>query len=545
MVKIKLDENQLYRLFEYHAQQRLPFKDDYGLKDEEFADKNTVENYIDWIEQFGKVGELSKSSISFMQGVQSGMEKAFDWYWHNNGKLYSYEGDNQELIDDKTYEKYVIQKKFLGLLNRHGFYNHLPGNEETKCIFNEKGNMYIERVVVLDNNLGETSEEMFDNLVDAYQDNVGGCWCWAEGGAMAYCERNHGTKVLLRGWIRLDDIDWVETVYINAYTMSGEREIRVKPNAKVELFDIRGTYDYIHDFYYNKDNNEFAAYDEVGDSKPIYKFDLGGRHIIVNATYFGNNGKYNDDGYAEIYDNTKDRKYYRDREGNILSTDDVMDRKFSVLKKNIIELQKNGGEGIDLSSMFESVRNCPDSSYVIVYDMGKYILLNKYNYEIVQNTFFDDCQYNGVYFKVCLNNKFNVIDKNGNYYLDKWYDDVYSLVRGTLCVYDDSINKCGLYKGSKTEFVYDDMNRCLNYQHNTIASVQNEYIEVTVGSSFNLIDLDGKLVSPVWLKGDYTIDNIDGRDVIEGVDLKTYEFVQIDLLTRKIIKREKIDDFYL
>jgi hypothetical protein len=143
----------------------LPFRDEYGLKDEEFADKNTVEHYIDWIEQFGKVGELGKSSITLQQGVQSGMEKAFNWYWENNGKLYGYDGNNADVLDDRVYEKYVLQKKFLGLLNRHGFYNHLPGSEETKCIFNEKGNMYVERVIVLDDNLGDTSEEMFDNLV--------------------------------------------------------------------------------------------------------------------------------------------------------------------------------------------------------------------------------------------------------------------------------------------------------------------------------------------------------------------------------------------
>ena len=540
MVRIKLNESQLDKLFEYHAQQRLPFKDEYGKKDYEFADKNTVEHYIDWIEQFGKVGELGKSSITLQQGVQSGIEKAFNWYWENNGKLYGYDGNNADVLDDRVYEKYVLQKKFLGLLNRHGFYNHLPGNEETKCIFNEKGNMYVERVVVLDDNLGDTSEEMFNNLVDAYQDNVGGCWCWAEGGAMAYCERNRGTKILLRGWIRLDDIDWVETVYINAYTMSGEREIRVRPNAKVELFDIRGTYDYSHDFYYDTDNSKFAAYDEEGGSRDIYQFDLGGRHIIVNATYFGNNGKYGEDGYAEIYDNTNDRKGYRDREGNILSIDDIIERKFSVLKKKVAELQNNSGnEGIDLGSIFETVVNCPSSSFVIIHEMGKSFILNKYTYELLQNMFFDGCYYTGVYFKVCLNKKYNIIDKKGNFFFDRWYDDITSLVVGTFCVYDGSVGKWGLYKGSDTKLLYDDVNRCISYQRGCVGDIKNDYIEVVVNNSYNLIDLDGKLISPLWLKHDYTIDNYDGRNVIEGVDVDTYDFVYVDMLTSKIIKREK------
>lgn len=58
MVRIRLDESQLNKLFEYHVQQRLSFKDEYGGKDYEFSEKNTMENYLDWIEDFGKVGEL-------------------------------------------------------------------------------------------------------------------------------------------------------------------------------------------------------------------------------------------------------------------------------------------------------------------------------------------------------------------------------------------------------------------------------------------------------------------------------------------------------
>ena len=38
MVKVKINEKQLNKLFEHHAQQRLPFKDNYGIKDYEFAD---------------------------------------------------------------------------------------------------------------------------------------------------------------------------------------------------------------------------------------------------------------------------------------------------------------------------------------------------------------------------------------------------------------------------------------------------------------------------------------------------------------------------
>ena len=68
MVKIILNESQLDNLFEYRAQQRLPFQiysDKLGkmIDDKEYSNKNQAEHYLDWLENFGKYGKIGNSTL--------------------------------------------------------------------------------------------------------------------------------------------------------------------------------------------------------------------------------------------------------------------------------------------------------------------------------------------------------------------------------------------------------------------------------------------------------------------------------------------------
>ena len=50
----------IYRLLnEYSSEQRLPFDDD------KFKNKNYLEQYADWLEDFGKYGKLPPSKMNF------------------------------------------------------------------------------------------------------------------------------------------------------------------------------------------------------------------------------------------------------------------------------------------------------------------------------------------------------------------------------------------------------------------------------------------------------------------------------------------------
>ena len=522
MVKIKLNESQLNKLFEYHSQQRLPFKDKYGIKDYEFADKNMAEEYLDWIEEFGKVGELDSSSISFVDGFKSGLSTAFKWYTDKNSSV-----DNKEL-----------KIKFTKGLKRHGF---IVINDDksigTDCKFNDKGNMYVERAIVLDNDLSDPSSGMFDKLVNDYQNNIGGCWCWAEGGTIAYCERNQGSKILLRGWIRLDDINWDETVYLNSYHMNGEREIRVKPNAKVELFEILGTYDYNHNFYYNDEKNSIVAYDdEVGDCD-FYKFDLGGRHIIVNATYLGDNGKYNEERFAEIYDYSSKDKKFMDREGNILNS-----QKELIMKK-IERLRSNS----DMSylDIFNGVREVQGSEFLLCNDYGKWFILNDNDDSLVGGMIFDSADivtlgdYNAIRVRLSENSneymsdyKVNYIKMNGEYMFKDWYDSIFTIDGKTFFV--ELNDKYGLYNNSgEIKFIFDDVNRLVKCEDRSLSKY---YIEVTYKDKCNLYDVtDKRFVTNHWFDEGYWISYMEDIGNVIATEDENGNELYINLLSGKII----------
>lgn len=401
--------------------------------------------------------------------------------------------------------------------------------------FNERGNMYVERVVVLYNNLGDViGDELYHDLVDAYQDNVGGCWSWKKGGAADYCNNsNKGTKLLLRGWIRLDDIDWVETVYLNGYRMNAECEIRVRPNAKVELFEICGTYDYDHSFYYDDDTDDFKSFDLDGKSNDIYKFDLGGRHIIVNSTYFGNKGKYSSNGYAEIYDATSDEQMYVDRSGKISNSIDVVRRKLS----------KCNDED-DLRSNFSSVQNFIYNQYYILSvnfsENLKYVICDLSNKSILHNTLYDSCDLLANYCcKVKLNEKYNMINRSGEYCFDEWYDNIFLF--GGCCVIKNN-GKYGIYKeGSELELKYDDFSRviCCNPDSREL---MGDLLEVKYNGKYNLLDwYNDRIVSPIWFnESDYQVHKYKDTTVVDFYDDDSDMYIFVDVFSGKIIDKKGV-----
>ena len=436
MIKVILNENQLNRLFEHHSQQRLPFMlqslrvqdGTYGQMegDNYFSKKNGMENFLDWIEEFGKVGKLKGSSISFVDGINSGLDTAFKWYCEK------YEIEDEFKETERT--------GFTKMLSEYGFYDVKDdGSYKTKCVFNEVGNLYVERSIVLDNELDDiVGDELYTNIIEKYQDNVGGCWCWKKGNSQAYCAKNGGSNIILRGWIRLDDIDWVETVYTNAYSMRHENEIRVKPNAKVELFEIVSSY-----------------------NGKKFKFNLGGKHFIVSSTYFGNNGKYNNLGYAKIYDNNSNETLWRDRQGNLVKDNEVTNNILMSVKEKVnkLPLYNNTYDlfyNDKIYDLFNVYYISFNDKYYIIKEGDKYFIIGA-NHDIVQNTYFDYCSkcFELNLFCVEKYDKYNFIDNNGEYYLDKWYDNFMVKDFDKLYVYDAKIRRWGLYEGKKTKFIYD------------------------------------------------------------------------------------------
>lgn len=243
--------------------------------------------------------------------------------------------------------------------------------------FNENGNLYVERKITLNEsaNFYDKSDEngadpmrQYKMLMKKYSSNVGGCWSYKQGASSAYCAEGDGSSVVLKGYIRIEDIDFVKTILLN-FNYEGEYEIRVKPNAKVELIEV------------------------VFDCR--YKIPLKG-HLIVSSTYFGNNSGYKGD-YAPIDDGFGNVNQWMDRKGNITNFDDVSK-----------QIRLNGN---NLDDIFTSVTYL-DSGFAAVKYYNKCTLVTPDNKLINNgNLWFDYLgEFRDGFAVVKLNNKYSYIN---------------------------------------------------------------------------------------------------------------------------------------
>ena len=342
----------IYNLLnEYSSEQRLPFNDD------KFKNKNYLEQYADWLEDFGKYGKLPPSKANFWDEIKKGLDYIYDNDMQYNFRINT--KNNKEFVSN-----YLIKNFFK------------PNIQIT-----QDGKIYVEREVDIKNlpikydetnDKGKDPMNFYHKLVNDYQDNVGGCWCYKEGNAKAYCGGLEPIPLLLRGYIRADDIDYVKTLILNGKYFD-EFEIRVKPNAKIEIFEA----------IWNKK----------------YHLPLRG-HLIVNATYFGNGGKYYGE-YAPVDDGFGNNTAV-DRKGKITDIEMALRG----------ELSKN----IPFSKIFDNMIYL-DNRRFFGHFCNKYFLVSEDGYIVEgNNLFFDEVDEFGDYdiSRVKRNDKgYSFIDRNG------------------------------------------------------------------------------------------------------------------------------------
>ena len=417
-MKVYLKESQIKSLLkEYSNEPRLPFDE------REFRFKNGLETFIDWLEDFGKYGELPPSKMSFEEGIRSGLVTACKWAYGNKHR------------NDKNKDNYEPSEEDLEY-----FYDELEVNEFlNKVKIDDRGLMYVERAIAIPTITSpDVDQKWLNKLKKLYHNNVGGCWSWGDGAAEAYCGKGNDT-ITLMGYIRMEDIDWVETDYINngmQYGASFEKEIRTKPNAKIELFGLRFT---------NSSNPK--------KYRGTTKFP-NGKTLIVSATYFGNEGHYNGN-YAQIYDaNSKDIKYM-DRENNIFVGRDLArnlaykhnEHPSSELGEPWITMDSNDElavitiDGIDLMSLFDLKKGvfiCPDVWFfniqlnnihndiaIVTNDIGKENYFDITKGRVLSDTWFDMCYNFDVNSDVAIvvnDEKQTYLRRDGKFLFNEWFD---------------------------------------------------------------------------------------------------------------------------
>lgn len=412
-------------ILEYSSEKKLPFDED------EFKNKNYLEQYTDWLEDFGKYGELPASKLNFWDEIKKAINTIIENHLQNRLGLGLKDKDVDEILSELQ---------------------DIIGNN---LVFNNKGNLYVERSVIINgkadtydksNGNGNDPTKLYNSLIQNYQNNVGGCWSYKTNGSESYCSMVRGDNITIRGYIRLEDIDFVKTVLLNFY-YDDEHEIRVKPKAQVELFEV------------------------LFDGK--YKIPLRGR-LIVNATYFGNNSTYDQRGYAKVDDGFGNYDYM-DREGNIYDLTTMVNQQLS--------------KGVDPKDIFDKI-GVMHEGLTIVELNNKYSFIDSNNRLIGDGKlwFNDVGGFNNGFAKVNLNDKWSFIDTEGNYIKNGklWFDRASNFKNGFASV------------GLNNKYTFIDTNG--NYIKNGelwfdyASPFKTNFAIVELNNKYSLLSIEGNLI---------------------------------------------------
>lgn len=426
-------------LQEYHRDQKFPTAD---------FEKTNAEAYLDWLEDKGKYGTLPPSKISFEEGVKSGLKTAAKF---------------AETSTDKIYDD--LQHNTLGFWREH--------------IEDKNGKLYVERSIET-SDLGEQDFMSFNykNLIQKYENNVGGCWSWKPGSSSAYCGEGDDT-LIFKGYIRMEDVDWEETDYINStfYSMAEEREVRVKPNAKVELFEIETSIEITKDKY-GREIHPYKSY-----NLPLKK------HLIVTATYFGNNETYHGD-YALLYQaQSKDKKVI-DRKGNIFDLAKILKNANPNCNIDFTKGHFNIHDGRDGFRLFTWSKN--------KFSDEKYNFIDE-NYKILSpNLWFDNAYWfsNG-FARVYLNEQWNFLTQQGDILSPNlWFDEVDNFYNRFA-----KVRKNNEYNLLTKQGDLLSPNLWLDEIIYGIRTFRNDCFKVKKDEKYNLIDVNGNFLSPnLWFE---------------------------------------------
>ena len=440
-----VSKNNKNTINEYHADQRLPFEEP------EYANKFAVEQYKDWLEEFGRYGELPAGTLDFWDEIEKAIVKIKSEDLRGRFDKYDAFKTTFENIENKLID---IMKDLTVSKDNKVYVERMVAATRESESYSPYANMYDENGFVqrLDGN------DFFNELVSDYGDNVGGCWSYKQGGSYSYCG-DGAEKIVMRGFIRTDDIDFVKTVQLN-FHYEREHEIRVKPFAQIELTG----------FTYGNRSITFN------------------KHLIVNATYSGNNAKSVpsltkvDDGFGNV-------KYFNRNRKEVTGEDF-----FHALKQSL-------ANGVNPEKLFDNCGKFFDGIAKVAIN-DKYNFINQdgkllWDYSIDQ--WFDTCDFFKYGFaRVKLNGKWNLINQEGKIISDQWFDD--------CCNFKNGFAKVAI--NGKWNFINQDGKLLWDYPveqwFDTCGYFKDGFARVKLNGKWNFINQECIFLSDQWF--DYVDD---------------------------------------
>jgi len=156
--------------------------------------------------------------------------------WHPQSKMFDNDIDSlSELMkisnDPQLLKKIIVEeaKKCFSLFIKNAL------------TITENGLIYVERGIgipnILSNKLDNYGDvQYYDYLNDYYEGNVGNCWAYRKDCGEAYDNSiRNSTEIILQGYTRCEDVNWVQTFAQDDY---GESELTLNTDGLVEITNI-------------------------------------------------------------------------------------------------------------------------------------------------------------------------------------------------------------------------------------------------------------------------------------------------------------------
>ena len=225
----------------------------------------------------------------------------------------------------------------------------------------------------------------------------------------------------------------------------------------------------------------------VGENAPLDEYGLSMLSIIVNeegelsycTTRWNHDNKGNDSAM------------------NAVEISEVVNVNFyEVFKPNtkwkdmIDNIKQRLSNGESPEKIFERIYDFKDGYGYRVKLNGKYNIINK-NGEILSDKWFDAIL-NSIFkdgYQVKLNDKYNIINKNGEYLFDKWFDSIFnSIIKDG---YQVKLNDKYNIINNNGEYLFDKW-------FDRIVLFKKDYCEVTLNGKYNIINKNGEILSDKW-----------------------------------------------
>ena len=194
------------------------------------AKDDNLHEFIQYIVSHGKQGELRSSFDDpyndFMWYIDVSKSAYFNDIVDQHAEWYCYDND----IDEEEEWTEEIYNDFAIWCNNKA--------TDSICDYietNQNNCIYIERAITIPKFADKN--KLYDWFKKDYNGHLGVYWSYRRNFAEPYWGNNNQDTVILKGYVRPEDVDWLDTLSTYLYNVE-EYELRLKPNAPIQVVEI-------------------------------------------------------------------------------------------------------------------------------------------------------------------------------------------------------------------------------------------------------------------------------------------------------------------